>query len=102
MSKCIGSKWTGIVSEVGVNYIKVLLPNMVSGKVHIYSKDYTLSKDNFSLISNKNDERILVGDTINIEVSGIDIQEGIVTFIRESSPNKVVTNEKEKKKIKSR
>ena len=102
MSNYIGSKWTGIVSEVGANYIKVLLPNMVSGKVHIYSKDYSLSKDNFSLISNKTNERILVGDAINIEVASVNIEEGIVIFIRESSRNKERSNEEGKKKVKRR
>ena len=104
MSNYIGSKWTGIVSEVGTNYIKVLLPNMVYGKVYISPKEYSLSKDNFSLISNTRDERILVGDSINVELIKVNKDNGDITFIREGNRIKECSNEKEKskKKIKSR
>lgn len=105
MESFIGSRWTALVSEVGLNYIKVLLPNMVCGKVFVSSKEYSLSKDCFSLMSNTTSERILVGDSINVELLKVNNETGDITFIRESERIKECSNEEEKKgkkKIKSR
>jgi len=100
MSEHIGDKWTGLVSEVGYNYIKVILPNMIQGKVFISSKDYILSKDYFSLTSKDGSERILVGDKINVQAVKADIDTGEITFIRQST--KVRSNNEEKESCKKR
>jgi len=107
MSKKIGSKYTGLVSEVGMGYIKVLLPNMASGKIFISTRDYELSKDNFSLRSIKTNEKILVGDKINVEVARVDVRTGEIYFLRQDTKFKECSYEekekkKGKKKIKSR
>lgn len=107
MKNHIGDKYTGFVSEVGNGYIKVLLPNMVSGKIYISNSNYTLSKDYFSLISNNSDERILVGDLINVTVSKVDTDTGEISFLREDKKYKECCSngkkeKKGKKKIKSR
>lgn len=106
MAKKIGSKYTGIVSEVGCGYIKVLLPNMVSGKVMISGREYELSRDHFSLHSKKTTEKILVGDSINVQVSKVDTNTGDIYFLRQDIKYKECSYEekekKGKKKIKSR
>lgn len=106
MAKKIGSKYTGIVSEVGCGYIKVLLPNMASGKVMISGREYDLSRDHFSLHSKKTTEKILVGDKINVSVSRVDTNTGDIYFLRQDIKYKECSYEekekKGKKKIKSR
>lgn len=101
MASFIGSKWTGIISEVGQNYIKVLLPNMAYGKVYISSSNYKLGNNGFSLLSNDGREKILVGDSINVTLTKVNKDTGEIILIRESTREKKSENVKEiKKKVK--
>lgn len=104
MKNKIGFKYTGLVSEVGEGYIKVLLPNMVYGIVYISKSSYELSKDKFSLINKSNGERILVGDSINVTVVKVCTDTGEITLNRESYREKdnIYEEKKGKKKVKSR
>ena len=102
MSSFIGSKYTGIVAEVGIGYIKVLLPNMVYGIVQVSSYEYELSRDGFSLSSNNTTEKILVGDYINVSIGKVDIDDGKIILLREDKKYKECSNDKEKKKNKKK
>ena len=99
MEKYIGYDFDGLVSEVSNEYIKVLLPNMVEGKVFISKYEYNL-KDGFSLYSINSNERILVGDSIRVRVVKVDTYTGDITFNRESNRNIEYTSSK--KKVKKR
>ena len=100
MEKFIGYNFEALVAEVSREYIKVLLPNMVTGRVFISSYEYSVSKDGFMLISNKTKERILVGDVIRVRVDRVDTYNGEVYFLREGY--KANTYDDKKKKIKKR
>lgn len=104
MKNKIGFKYKGLVAEVGENYIKVLLPNMVYGIVYINKGSYELSKDKFSLINRNNGKKILVGDSINVMVVKVSIDTGEITLNRESHREKenVYEEKKCKKKVKTR
>ncbi len=100
-SVAIGSKFAGIISEVGRGFIKVLLSNMVYGKVYISAREYELSKDGYSLINKINGERILVGDSIDVSLNKIDEDNNEILLLR-NSYGKENRYEKEKKKTKVR
>lgn len=99
----VGSKYTGIISKVGKGYIEVLLPNMVYGKVYISAKDYSVSKDGYSLFNNVNGERILVGDQIDVSLLKVDMDKEEILLLRSSySKENNYEEKKGKKKIKKR
>ena len=100
MEKYIGYDYDALVSEVSNEYIKVLLPNMIEGKVYISKYEYNLSKDGFSLYSNRTNERILVGDPIRVRLVKVDTYNGEIIFNRESYRENINSNCK--KKVKSR
>ena len=95
-----GYDYDALVSEVSNEYIKVLLPNMIEGKVYISKYEYNLSKDGFSLYSNRTNERILVGDPIRVRLVKVDTYNGEIIFNRESYRENINSNCK--KKVKSR
>ncbi len=98
-----GYKYTGIVSKVGRGYIEVILPNMVYGKVYISARDYSVSKDGYSLFNNINGERILVGDSIDVSLLKVDMDKEEVLLLRSSYNKENGYEEKKgKKKIKKR
>ena len=99
MEKYIGYDFDGLVSEVSNEYIKVLLPNMVEGKVYISKHEYNL-KDGFSLYGINSNERILVGDFIRVRVVKVDTYTGDITFNRESNRNIEYTSSKKRVKKK--
>lgn len=99
----IGSKYTGVVSKVGKGYLEVLLPNMVYGKVYISARDYSVSKDGYSLFNNINGERILVGDSIDISLLKVDMDKEEVLLLRNFySKENNYEEKKGKTKIKKR
>ena len=100
MEKYIGYDFDGLVSEVCNEYIKVLLPTMVEGKVYISKHEYNLSNDGFSLYGINSNERILVGDFIRVRVVKVDTYTGDITFNRESNRNIEYTSSK--KRVKKR
>lgn len=95
-----GDNFTGYISSIHEGYIKVLLPNMVCGKVYYSVKDWTISKDGFSLINNRSKEHLLVGDQINLILKNIDLDSGEVIFLKEKC--KECSYEEEKKKGKTK
>lgn len=98
-----GSKYTGVVSRVGKGYIEVLLPNMISGKVYVSGKDYSVSKDGYSLFNNINGERILVGDTIDVSLLKVDLDKEEILLLRSSNIKENSYEEKKgKKRVKKR
>lgn len=99
----IGTKYNGIISELGRGFVKVLLPNMVYGKVYISTRDYEISKDNFSLINKVNGERILVGDSLDVSLNRIDEEKSEIVLLRSSNTKGYNYEEKKgKKKVKKR
>lgn len=99
----VGSKYTSTVSKVGKGYVEVLLPNMVYGKVYVSSKDYSVSKDGYSLFNNINGERILVGDQIDVSLLKVDMDKEEVLLLRSSySKENGYEEKKGKKKVKKR
>lgn len=103
MSNCIGNTYASYVTEVTESFIRVILPNMIEGIAYINKKEYHLSKDGFSLISN-NGDRILVGDSANVKLIKADKNTGDIVFFREIPRVKEYgsSEEKTKKKVKSR
>lgn len=100
MKNYIGYNYDALVSEVSNEYIKVLLPNMVEGKVFISKYEYNLDKDGFGLYGINSNERVLVGDSIRVKLVKVDTYTGDITFNRESTRNIEYTSGK--KKIKKR
>ena len=100
MKNYIGYNYDALVSEVSNEYIKVLLPNMVEGKVFISKYEYNLDKDGFGLYGINSNERVLVGDSIRVKLVKVDTYTGDITFNRESTRNIDYTSGK--KKIKKR
>ena len=99
----VGSKYTATISKVGKGYIEVLLPNMVYGKVYISARDYSVSKDGYSLFNNINGERILVGDQIDVSLLKVDMDKEEVLLLRSSySKENNYEEKKGKKKVKKR
>ena len=98
-----GSKYTGIISKVGKGYIEVLLSNMVYGKIYISARDYSVSKDGYSLFNNVNGERILVGDQIDVSLLKVDMDKEEILLLRNSYRKEDNYEEKKgKKKVKKR
>lgn len=95
-----GTVYDAIVSEVSEGYIRVLLPNMVCGKVYISTKYYKLGKDGFSAYNPKTNEQILVGDTVSVVLSKVNVENAEIVFVM--NKNKEYSNEEEKKKGKTK
>ena len=99
----VGSKYTGVISKVGKGYIEVILPNMVYGKVYISARDYSVSKDGYSLFNNINGERILVGDSIDVSLLKVDMDKEEILLLRNSYRKEDNYEEKKgKKRVKKR
>jgi len=92
-----GDKFTGYIASIGEGYFKVLLPNMVYCKVYYGIKNWTVSKDGFSLTSNLTGERLLVGDSIDVSFKKVNIEEGEVIFSRQHYEKDCVYEEKKGK-----
>lgn len=98
-----GDNFIGYISSIGEGYIKVLLPNMVCGKVYYNVKEWTISKDGFTLVNNRSKEHLLVGDQINLILKNIDLDSGEVIFSKEKCKEYNYEEEKKgKTKIKVR
>lgn len=95
-----GTIYEAIVSEVSEGYIRVILPNMVCGKVYISTKYYKLGKDGFSAYNPKNNEQILVGDTVSVALSKVNVETAEIIFVM--NKNKECCYEEEKKKGKTK
>lgn len=99
----VGSKYTGVISKVGKGYIEVILPNMVYGKVYISARDYSVSKDGYSLFNNINGEKILVGDSIDVSLLKVDMDKEEILLLRNSYRKEDNYEEKKgKKRVKKR
>lgn len=93
-----------IVSAVGKNYISIFIPGInIYGKVNINKNNYEVSSDGFSLISNINSERILVGDTMSVSLLKVDTDKEEIILLRKSYNKENTYEEKKgKKKVKRR
>lgn len=98
----IGSKYTALISSIEDDYIKVLLPNMIYGKVYYNSREWTISKDRFSIINNNNGFRLLVGDSVSVTLERVNVDVGEVIFSSHDCMVGSMYEEKSKKKVKSR
>lgn len=98
MERYIGYEYNALIEEVNTEYIKVLLPNMVEGRIYISKYEYSLSKDGLSLYSNSTSERILVGDSIRVKVVKVDIYTGTVIMNRESYREDIYNKKRIKRK----
>ncbi len=95
-------KFKGYISSIGEGYLMVLLPNMVYGKVYYSFKEWTVSKDGFSLINNHTGEKLLVGDSFDVILRNIDLVSGEVILARDKYKEYNYEEKKGKKKVKSR
>ena len=94
-----------IISAVGNSYISVLLPKInIYGKIYINKNNYELSSDRFSLINKVNSERILVGDSIDVSLSKVDMDKEEIILCRSSNirENNYEEEKEVKKKVKKR
>lgn len=98
-----GTKFSAIMYEVTDEFVRVLLPNMVSGKIYYNPKYHKLGKDGFSLYNTKNNEQFLVGDTIDVSLCKVNIESGEIVFDKVRS-EEYINEEKNtgKKKVKVR
>ena len=97
-----GSVFTGIICEVTDEFIRVILPNMVTGKLYYNPNYHKLGKDGFSLYNTKNNEQFLVGDSIDVALSKVNTLTGEIVFVRDKSQEYKNGEEKVKKKVKTR
>ena len=97
----INDKFTGIISSITLNYVEVLLPNMIYGRVYYNNNIWHLSKDGYSL-TNDNDEKLLVGDFINVHLRKVNIETGEIFLGRDKYKEYKNEEKKGKKKVKSR
>lgn len=96
----VGSKFTALISSIEEGYIKIILPNMVYGKVYYNTKDWTASQDGFSLISNHNGERLLVGDPLDVALRKVNTETGDIVFSRQKYiKDNIYEEAKPKKKV---
>lgn len=96
----VGSKFTALISSIEEGYIKIILPNMVYGKVYYNTKDWTTSQDGFSLISNHNGERLLVGDPLDVALRKVNTETGDIVFSRQKYiKDNIYEEAKPKKKV---
>lgn len=99
----IGSKYTALISAIEEDCIKVILPNMIYGKVYYNPRGWTISKDGFSLMNNNdNGTRLLVGDSIEVKLEKINVEVGEVIFSSHCCMVGSMYEEKSKKKVKKR
>lgn len=98
-----GAKFTGYIAYIGKDYIRVLLSDsMIYGKIYYSSKDWTISKDGFSLINNLNGERLLIGDEINVSLRMVDFDSSEIIFSRQKCKEWCYEEKKGKTKVKTR
>lgn len=97
-----GSVFSGIICEVTDEFIRVILPNMVTGKLYYNPNYHKLGKDGFSLYNTKNNEQFLVGDSIDVSLNKINTLTGEIVFVRDKSQEYKNGEEKVKKKVKTR
>lgn len=97
----VNDKFTGIISSITTNYIEVLLPNMIYGRVYYNNNIWYLSKDSYSL-TNINDEKLLVGDYINVHLRKVNLDTGEILLGRDKYKEYKNEEKKGKKKVKSR
>lgn len=99
-----GSKFKGFITYIGKDYLRVLLSDsMIYGIVYYNPKDWTISKDSFSLINNLNGERLLVGDQIDLMLKSVNLDSSEIIFSRQKSKECCYEEEKKgKTKVKTR
>ena len=91
-----GTIYNGLIASIGLGYIKVLLPNGVYGSVLYSNKDYTASKDGFSLVHNVSGKTYLVGDSMTVSFKKVKVETGDIILSRVKDV-KEYNNEEEKK-----
>ena len=94
--------FTALISEVSDCFIRVLLPNMISGKVYLNMKCYKLGKDGFSVYNPKTNEQLLVGDFIEVSLSKVNIETGEIVFEKSKNMENCYEEKKGKKKVRTR
>ena len=98
-----GTVFNAILYEVTDEFMRVILPNMVTGKIYYNPNYHKLGKDGFSLYNTKNNHQFLVGDDIEVCLDKVNIESGEITFTK--NKNGEYTYEEEKKgktKVKTR
>lgn len=102
----VGSKFTALIASIEEGSISILLPNMIYGRVYYNSREWSISKDGFSLICNKTGEKLLVGDPLDVHLRKVNVESGEVIFSREKYikeyKNEEEKEKKGKKKVKTR
>lgn len=104
MNNYLGQEFEGVISGVTEDGLYVLLDNAVEGFIGIRSLDddnYLFDEYNLCLLGRKTAKRYLFGDTINIRVKKVNIENNYIDF---EEVKEIKENEKkeEKKKIKNR
>lgn len=91
---------TAFISGIEEGKIKVILPNGIYGKILYNPKEYSISKDEFCLKNNQTNEKLLVGDTIEVSFKKANTETGEIIFIKEN--NKEYNYEEKKGKTKTK
>lgn len=98
-----GTVFTGIIYEVTEEFMRVILPNMVTGKIYYNPNYHKLGKDGFSLYNTKNNHQFLVGDDIEVCLDKVNIESGEITFTKNKNGEYKYEEEKKgKTKVKTR
>ncbi len=98
-----GTIFNAILYEVTDEFMRVILPNMVTGKIYYNPKYHKLGKDGFSLYNTKNNEQFLVGDNIEVCLDKVNIESGEITFTKNKNGEYEYEEEKKgKTKVKTR
>jgi len=98
-----GTIFSGIIYEVTDEFMRVILPNMVTGKIYYNPNYHKLGKDGFSLYNTKNNHQFLVGDDIEVCLDKVNIESGEITFTKNKNGEYEYEEEKKgKTKVKTR
>ena len=98
-----GTVFNAILYEVTDEFMRVILPNMVTGKIYYNPNYHKLGKDGFSLYNTKNFEQFLVGDDIEVCLDKVNIESGEITFTKNKNGEYKYEEEKKgKTKVKTR
>ena len=104
MEKCFPKyqRITAFISGIEEGKIKVILPNGIYGKILYNPKEYSISKDGFCLKNNQTNEKLLVGDTIEVSFKRANTETGEIIFIKENNEEYNYEEKKGKTKTKRR
>ncbi|WP_114570153.1 ribonuclease R [Exiguobacterium flavidum] len=104
MEQHIGDTFEGVVSGVTNFGMFVELPNTIEGLVHIQAMTddfYRYDEANYQLIGERTKQQFRIGDTVEIKVTGVNIDEKTIDFVVVGMPERENKRRFESKTIRS-